>query len=959
MSLADLIREIQTSSGAPLTGAVRNISASPAAEIQLGPPASKHEAAHGLFHGFVEFHDIGDVPPFASYQSPVATHAHLITQILKSGGAPATDGMRRHTGSPIAGIRLDASEADQENEGLFHDLFGDVEDNFVEEEPPAPARSRLDATESDEKDDDDHDALFYGLFDKSNVSRAAADSNRPQVREHPFRRFFKAKADRAAERVASQVTETAPSLRPMALVRFGSHALVTTQIGSLELKEVDANLLANVNFDHCRYPTTDLPSSDPTVRTWEVEDSIDDRDDRLRSMLFIGVVQAQKILDKREERKGMFCLKPQKCNAVLAMYFPTSGAATERTDFRLLLILRHKISGPRIHTFANGFTHESKWSKFAKMATDADTSLVARLCSTPCSRDTNNEIPPFGGQVSLALFLSQLAVRTFPWNSRATNQNKQSALESLLASCDVVERSFKAISQCADADREGSGRLRADFNRDAAALAAIRANPEPSASDLRRRSELEIANSSRRIVLDRCGRLPPAIDSELMANLRPIIRSSLSRSAIEVQFVGADGREYDDEKGDLEQAEADREQVSAAENDDEKLPEMELEELVRRWETAATYAEVLALLMTPFRVKDSTGQTPVKRFRLIVQMDCDQWFSNLGPTNLTRPQPPVAEFASRPLGSMVRAPADFSGPARPKSAFAVNVSPTDPVLKIGALQFPNQGDVPCNLLVSAKLRTDQVVRRAAAAHADPNEQAHARNRRGHARAGGAIQNHQADALVYPDIPSNDAFVTKVKELVLMAEREYWFAPENRRLPYAVYMRERIMSDPDIQDALIGTTKGRLPADHFIHRLRDAMQEKYSSMSPCIEMYNCKTLQGFITKGSRFNTMLTHCMLINCHSYSHYLQSFLLFLVAFLNARNDIQLRLGRRLCARTHVSGQPFRGLFHDRQSLFSPTRHAASQACGNRPPFRKRVRKHAARRWTRFQFHVCRRGHR
>ena len=50
----------------------------------------------------------------------------------------------------------------------------------------------------------------------------------------------------------------------------------------------------------------------------------------------------------------------------------------------------------------------------------------------------------------------------------------------------------------------------------------------------------------------------------------------------------------------------------------------------------------------------------------------------------------------------------------------------------------------------------------------------------------------------------------------------------------------------IQDAVIGPTKGRLPGDKLISNLSVEIAGTFPSVTPCVELYNCKTLEKFST-----------------------------------------------------------------------------------------------------------------
>ena len=76
----------------------------------------------------------------------------------------------------------------------------------------------------------------------------------------------------------------------MVLYRFSSNS------GSLHLKEIQKNCSGECQFPpFC--PASDLTSIDSTVMAWEVADSISDCDERLHSMLLLGVVQGVKRQD--------------------------------------------------------------------------------------------------------------------------------------------------------------------------------------------------------------------------------------------------------------------------------------------------------------------------------------------------------------------------------------------------------------------------------------------------------------------------------------------------------------------------------------------------------------------------------------------------------------------------------------------------------------------------------------
>jgi hypothetical protein len=393
-------------------------------------------------------------------------------------------------------------------------------------------------------------------------------------------------------------------------------------------------------------------------------------------------------------------------------------------------------------------------------------------------------VAPFGGLVSLALFLSNRALGQvqLPANER------QSARASLLASCDIVKRHAVLISHCAAADQDPNLDLRNQISQDTAAVAVIDAAPVVTAADAQRREALLAKNKINKEVLHRSGRLPDEVTPDLMAlvnaKLRLLRRSSTVRSAGCDDIVDRvpEGPVVDVELVDF---------LNTVDNN--------------------TFSQNLAYIMQEFRIVDTTQQgEQVPSARFIVQIDLDQWMSKFGHRDEAAEgvANPVAPATRTPFGIQVRQVSNASGASRPRSAAALGLGKPYSFSKLGALQLPNQGDCPCALFLAAQIADAQ------------------------------------GELLHDEVGSSDGFVQKCKELALKAELDHWMAGENRNAPLAVYHRARLMSTPLIQQDVIGPTKGRVPADKFIANLSAAISERFPSFTPCVELYNCKTLEMF-------------------------------------------------------------------------------------------------------------------
>ena len=560
----------------------------------------------------------------------------------------------------------------------------------------------------------------------------------------------------------------APRILPMALFRFASRVYVTMGNALPELKEFEPHVVAGIN---CPRPICSLSPGDLTLATWECAESMPDGDARMRTLIFLGIVRAFKRMDQN-------FLIPANNHMVLGLYFPDGGAAP-----RPLLIFSASRSGERVKHFHSQFKREDRWSTFATELTDAQTGLTARLCTKPHTR-VSNDVAPFGGLVSLALFLSNRALGQvqLPANER------QSARASLLASCDIVKRHAVLISHCAAADQDPNLDLRNQISQDTAAVAVIDAAPVVTAADAQRREALLAKNKINKEVLHRSGRLPDEVTPDLMAlvnaKLRLLRRSSTVRSAGCDDIVDRvpEGPVVDVELVDF---------LNTVDNN--------------------TFSQNLAYIMQEFRIVDTTQQgEQVPSARFIVQIDLDQWMSKFGHRDEAAEgvANPVAPATRTPFGIQVRQVSNASGASRPRSAAALGLGKPYSFSKLGALQLPNQGDCPCALFLAAQIADAQ------------------------------------GELLHDEVGSSDGFVQKCKELALKAELDHWMAGENRNAPLAVYHRARLMSTPLIQQDVIGPTKGRVPADKFIANLSAAISERFPSFTPCVELYNCKTLEMF-------------------------------------------------------------------------------------------------------------------
>ena len=568
--------------------------------------------------------------------------------------------------------------------------------------------------------------------------------------------------------MAADVDANVPHIFPIALFRFASYVYLTKGDALPELKKFDPHIVAGIN---CPRPICSLSPGDLSLATWEWTESLSDGDARMRTLIFIGIVRAFKRIDQS-------FLIPANTHMVLSLYFPDGGGAP-----RPLLILSASRSGERVKHFHAQFKRADRWSLFATELTDVETGLTARLCTKPHTRISNDEAP-FGGLVSLALFLSNRALGRvqIPANER------QSARASLLASCDIMKRHAVLISHCVAADHDPNLDLRNQISQDTAALAAIDAATVVTAEDAQRRATLFAKNKINKEVLHRSGRLPDEVTPDLMAlvsaKLRLLQRSSTVRSAGRDDIV-------------------------------DRVPEGPVVdvELVDFLHTVNnnTFSQNLAYIMQEFRIVDTTQQgEQVPSARFIVQIDLDQWMSKFGHRDEAAEGVvnPVAPATSTPLGIQVRQVSNASGASRPRSAAALGLGKPYSFSKLGALQLPNQGDCPCALFLAAQIADAQ------------------------------------GELLHDEVGSSDGFVQKCKELALKAELDHWMAGENRTAPLSVYHRARLMSTPLIQQDVIGPTKGRVPADKFIVNLSAAISERFPSFTPCVELYNCKTLEMF-------------------------------------------------------------------------------------------------------------------
>jgi hypothetical protein len=228
---------------------------------------------------------------------------------------------------------------------------------------------------------------------------------------------------------------------------------------------------------------------------------------------------------------------------------------------------------------------------------------------------------------------------------------------------------------------------------------------------------------------------------------------------------------------------------------------------------AGTFWDNVEYLMEDFCIVDSSADgAQVPSARLIVQLDLDQWMSKFGRSDEADEgvAPPVAAATHASVGTYVRQVSNASGASRPKSAAAVGIDKKHPVAKMGALQLANQGDCPCSMFLTAEIFD---------ADGDP---------------------------VYAGVASNDGFVQKIKEVSLQVERMFWQAGENETAPLAAYHRMHLMHSQANQDKVIGPGKGRIPGDKFIPNFAAAIRQDYPSFTPCVELYNCKTLENFST-----------------------------------------------------------------------------------------------------------------
>jgi hypothetical protein len=559
-----------------------------------------------------------------------------------------------------------------------------------------------------------------------------------------------------------------PRILPMALFRFASRVYVAMGNALPELKEFEPHILAGIN---CPRPICSLSPGDLTLATWECAESMPDGDARMRTFIFLGIVRAFKRMDQN-------FLIPANNHMVLGLYFPDGGAAP-----RPLLIFSASRSGERVKHFHSQFKREDRWSTFATELTDAQTGLTARLCTKPHTR-VSNDVAPFGGLVSMALFLSNRALGRvqLPANER------QSARASLLASCDIMKRHAVLISHCVAADQDPNLDLRNQISQDTAAVAVIDAAPVVSAADAQRRTALHAKNKMNKEVLHRSGRLPDEATPDLMALVNAKLRS-LQRSTT-VRSAGRDDVEDRVPEG--------------------PVADVELVDFLNTVDNN-TFSQNLAYIMQDFRIVDTTPQGgQVQSARFIVQIDLDQWMSKFGHRDEAAEgvANPVAPATRTPLGIQVRQVSNASGASRPKSAAALGLGKPYSFSKLGALQLPNQGDCPCALFLAAQIADAQ------------------------------------GELLHDEVGSSDGFVQKCKELALKAEQDHWMTGENRTAPLAVYHRARLMSTPLIQQDVIGPTKGRVPADKFIANLSAAISERFPSFTPCVELYNCKTLEMF-------------------------------------------------------------------------------------------------------------------
>lgn len=129
----------------------------------------------------------------------------------------------------------------------------------------------------------------------SNVLRAVEHCERNRISARPpvfIRniRVFDIQHTRAMRLLWASTKFFVLSYSNMVLYRFSSNS------GSLHLKEIQKNCSGECQFPpFC--PASDLTSIDSTVMAWEVADSISDCDERLHSMLLLGVVQGVKRQD--------------------------------------------------------------------------------------------------------------------------------------------------------------------------------------------------------------------------------------------------------------------------------------------------------------------------------------------------------------------------------------------------------------------------------------------------------------------------------------------------------------------------------------------------------------------------------------------------------------------------------------------------------------------------------------
>jgi hypothetical protein len=642
-----------------------------------------------------------------------------------------------------------------------------------------------------------------------------------------------------------------PRIRRVPVFRFASCVYVTTGHALPELKKYTPLDLERIALN-CPRPTLSLLPANLAHATWEWVESIADGDARMRTLIFLGIVRALKRIDQN-------FLIPGNNHAVLGLYFPADGGAP-----RPLLILSASRSGARVQHFHAQFRREDRWSQWATELTDAMTGLKARLCTWPHLRISNDEAP-FGGLVSLAMFVSNRALH----RAVVPEEERQAARVALLASCEIFQRRAVLISQCAIADQNQNADLRDQISRDIAELAAFDAAPEITKADEKRRKELKAKNKTDKTLLHRNGLLPDGATVDLMALVVAKLRS-LQRSAT-VRSAGRD----------------DVEQIDPA----APVPNVELAAFLARV-NAGTFWDNVEYLMQDFCIVDSSaGGVQVPSARFIVQLDLDQWMSKFGLPDEADDGPAVAAATDASLGIFIQQVCNASGASRPKSAAAVGIPKKQPVVKLGSLQLANQGDCPCNVFLTSAIFDDG----------------------GHP--------------VHAGVTSNDGMVQTCKEVSLKVERVFWQTGDNKTAPLAAYARTRLMHSSADQNNVIGPGRGRIPGNKFIPNLAAEIRQRYPSFTPCVELYNCKTLENFSTPSHvgalAFNARplpFVSILTRSCY-FSH-----------FWTCRADFRVRLCRRLAANALVDASSDCDSCLARQSVFAQIAHLAEHAGGPMP---------------------------